>query len=184
MIGLAKKKEWSSRQLKRYIETGLEPGEKSDINADVLGMAQPNPESVKSLIPEIQVLRDKVMIEFCLEIRILLDQLSARCPSPKFKTNVLDSWKQELDDHLERYELNSWKDLVIHAWARGHHEENQIAEFAGIPRSQIGAVMKAYQREGIFEKVNRRKTEGAKGLHPWVWHLVGQPLGSDYEKPK
>lgn len=183
VIGLAKLKGWSARQVGRYVETGLEPGEKSDINADVLGAAQPNPESVKSLTPEIQVLRDKVMIDFCLEIRSILDQLAQRCPNPKFTANVLNSWKQELDDHLERYELNSWKDLVIHAWAKGRHQENQIAEFAGIPSSQIHAVMKAYQREGLFEKVNRRKTEGAKGLQPWVWHLVGQPLGSDYVRP-
>lgn len=183
MIGLAKRKEWSARELKRYIETGLEPGEKSEIRADVLGMAQPNQETIKTLIPEIQVLKDKVMIEFCLEIRRVLDELGQRCPNAKFKANVLDSWKEELDDHLERFELESWKDLVIHAWAKGHHQENQIAEFAGIPQSQIHAVMKAYQREGIFEKVNRRKTEGAKGLQPWVWHLVGQPLGSDYIRP-
>jgi hypothetical protein len=182
-IGLAKEKGWSARQLKRYVETGLEPGEKSDINADVLAMAQPNPESVKTLIPEIQALRDKVMIDFCMEIRRILDDLGTRCPSIKFKSNVIDSWKQELDDHLERFELNSWKDLVIHAWATGRHQENQIAEFAGIPPSQIHGVMKAYEREGIFEKVNRRKTEGAKGVQPWVWHLVGQPLGSDYVRP-
>lgn len=184
MIGLAKQKEWSARQLKGYIETGLEPGEKSDINADVLGMAQPNEETVKSLIPEIQVLRDKVMIDFCLDIRRVLGELAVRCPNPKFKSNVLDSWKQELDDHLERYELNSWKDLVIHAWAKGHHQENQIAGFAGIPQSQIHAVMKAYEREGIFEKVHRAKTDAGKGTHPWVWHLVGERLGSDYVRPR
>lgn len=182
-IKKADEKGWSARQLKRYLETGLEPGEKSEINADVLAMAQPNPETMKSLIPEIRVLKDKAMIDFCLKVRQALEALSVECPSTKFKANVLDGWKEELDDHLERFELESWKDLVIHAWAKGRHEESQIAEFAGIPQSQIHAVMKAYEREGLFEKVNRAKTDAGKGLRPWVWHKVGEKLGSDYVRP-
>lgn len=180
----AETKGWSANQLKRFVETGLEPGEKSEINIDVLAGAKPNPETTRDTGPEMKVLADRVMIDFCVDVKREIQNWAMRCPNPKFKANVFDMWIEELDDYLEKYTLDSWRKLVVLAWNKGKRTSQEIADFAGIPESEIGAVMKAYQREGLFEKVHRAKTSMGKGLHPWVWHLNGQPLGSDYERPR
>jgi hypothetical protein len=176
VIAIAATKGWRSPQVKRYVETGLEPGEKSDIDVATVALSLVG----ATPIPAIKIIGDQAMIDFCLEARSTLVELGIRCPKPKFKQDVIDGWIEELDDHLEKYTLESLKEIVIHAWAKGNREESQIAKFANVPTGQIHAVMLAYKRDGLFEKVVRAKTEGAKGTPPWVWHLVGQPLGSDY----
>lgn len=184
VVKKAEQKGWKVRQLQRYLETGLEPGEKSQINVDVLAMARPNAEAVGSSPPEMKVLSDQAMIDFCIDIKRGIQEWQTRCVDAKFSSNVLKMWLEEVDDYLEKYTLDSWRKLVVHAWNRGKRIESEIADFAGIPRSEIHSVMKNYEREGVFEKVVRAKTDKGKGTHPWIWHLVGQPLGSNYVRPR
>lgn len=167
--------EWSTKELQRYVETGLEPGEKSEIDASALVPAI----DMESPADDLKMVADRAMITFLMEARTTISDLIGKCPRPKFTTDVLDSWNDEINDHLEQLTLGVLKTKVIQAWKDGYREESQIASITNIPTSEIRAVMMAYKREGIFEKVARTKTAMAKGTQPWIWHLVGEPIGSD-----
>lgn len=166
---------WSVKELKRYVETGLEPGERSEIDASVLADAIDMGEPVGDQ----EIVADRVMITFLMDALKTVTELVDKCPRPKFSSDVLGSWKDEINDHLEQLTLGVLKEKVIKAWRDGYREEAQIASVTGIPTSEIRPVMMAYKREGIFEKVVRTKTAMAKGTQPWIWHLVGEPIGSD-----
>lgn len=173
------KETWTKRAVERYVETGLEPGEKSGINPSVLaqatGSAKPQPGE------DMKIVADRAMIGFLEETRAELCDLKAKCPRPTFVTDVIDSWLDDIDDHLEQLTLSVLKSKVIRAWKDGRRQESQIASMTGIPKSEIHGVMKAYERDGVFEKINRQKTKMAKGTAPWIWHLKGEPIGSDYQ---
>lgn len=168
--------EWSTKQLQRYVETGLEPGEKSEIDASALAQA-----SIDVELPadDLKALADRVMITFLMEALASVADLAGKCPRAKFTSDVLDSWRDEINDHLEQLTLSVLKAKVIQAWKDGYREEPQIASLTSIPTSEIHGVMMAYQRAGIFEKVKRAKTDFGKGTCPWIWHLVGEPVGTD-----
>lgn len=169
------KEKWTKRAVERYVETGLEPGEKSGINASALA-------SVATEVgPDLRVIGNQAMISFLQEAHQLINDLKLKCPRPKFATDVLDGWVEEINDHLEQLSLDVLKDKVIRAWKDGYRQESQLASMTGIPTSEIHGVMMAYKREGIFEKVDRSKTKMAKGTPPWIWHLKGEPIGSDYQ---
>lgn len=171
---------WSTRELERYIETGLEPGETSGIDADSIAdvvVAESGAALESSEDAEI-----KAMLAHLIEAQEALNTLKAKCPQPKFVTDVYESWLSDIADYLEQLALTGLKDKVILAWRAGKYQETEIAALTGIPGSQIHAVMKAYERDGIFQKIQRRKTDKAKGTRPWIWHLAGEPVGSDYER--
>jgi hypothetical protein len=168
---------WTQRAVKRYVQTGLEPGEKSDIDAPTLALATCFPEPSDDM----KLMADKAMISFLQDAHGAVNDLKGKCPRPKFVADVLDGWSEEINDHMEQLTLNVLKDKVIKAWMAGSREETQLANMVGIPRNQIHGVMMAYKREGIFEKVVRAKTAMGKGNPPWIWHLKGQPLGSNYQ---
>lgn len=166
---------WSTKQLQHYVETGLEPGEKSGINAAALASAiDPN-------VPaeNIEGVADRAMIAFLTETLGVVSGLVTKCPRPKFASDVLGGWTGDINDHLEQIALHVLKERVIKAWKDGYREEAQIAGVTGIPTSEIHAAMMAYQRDKVFEKVRRTKTAMAKGTAPWIWHLVGEPIGTD-----
>lgn len=173
------KGQWSVRQLERFIETGLEPGETSDITASAIAQVALEPSEADV---EIRLGEDQGMMAHLLEAQAVVNALKAKCPLPQFVSDVYDGWTEELAEHLEQFALASLRQRVIHAWHKGKYKEAEIAIHTRIPTDEIHAVMKAYEREGIFEKVKRSKTKMAKGTPPWIWHLVGEPLGSDYEK--
>lgn len=173
------KEKWTKRAVERYVETGLEPGEKSGINASALAQAT-NSAKVRPG-EDLKLVADRAMIGFLEETRKEVCELKTKCPRPKFVTDVLDSWLDELDDYLEQLTLSVLKDKVIQAWRQGHRQEAQIAKITGIPPGEIHGVMKAYERDGLFEKINRQKTKMAKGTPPWIWHLKGEPVGTDYQ---
>lgn len=168
---------WTSRGIKRYVETGLEPGERSEIDASALAM------TIGSIQPgsDLQTVANYAMVQFLLEAKQTVGELKTKCPRPKFVTDVLGSWDDELNDHLEQLDLVVLKDKVIQAWKAGNRQEKQIAAATGIPEREMHGVMMAYKREGLFEKIVRSKTAMAKGTPPWIWHLVGEPLGSSYQ---
>jgi hypothetical protein len=168
------KGEWSVRELDRYVETGLEPGETSGITAESIARAALSD-------PPVDQDEDRLMMDHLLEAQAAVNALKEKCPRPQFVSDVYDGWSDDLTEYLEQFALASLKEKVIHAWRTGKFVEPEIAAHTGIPKNEIHGVMKAYQREGIFEKITRRKTEMAKGTRPWIWHLVGEPIGSDYE---
>lgn len=169
------KEKWTKRAVERYVETGLEPGEKSGINATALA-------SVATVVgPDLRIIGNQAMISFLQDVHQSVNDLKLKCPHPKFVTDVLDGWSDEINDHLEQLSLDVLKDKVIRAWKDGYRQESQLASMTGIPTSEIHGVMMAYKREGIFEKVDRSKTKMAKGTPPWIWHLKGEPIGSDYQ---
>lgn len=168
------KEKWTSRAVKHYVETGLEPGEKTGINASVLAASLTPGDDLRSV-------GDMAMVAFLTEVHQTIDGLKVNCPRPKFVADVLDSWDEEINDYLEQLTLSALKDKVIRAWKAGHRQESQIASVTGIPSTEIHGVMMAYKREGIFEKIVRSKTAMAKGTPPWIWHLKGEPLGSNYQ---
>lgn len=168
---------WKVRDLRHFVETGLEPGEKSGIDPSALaGSIDPD-------VPaeNVQGVADRAMISFLTETLTTIADLITKCPRPKFASDVLGSWRDEVNEHLEQLALDVLKNKVIKAWKDGYRQEGQIATATSIPASEIHAVMLAYKREGIFEKVERTKTAMAKGTKPWIWHLVGEPIGSDYQ---
>lgn len=171
-------KKWTARAVKRYVQTGLEPGEKSGIDAAALSLAavptgtQPG--------DDLKLIADRAMVSFLQETLTVVADLKTKCPRPKFVNDVLDGWEEEVNDHLEQLTLSVLKDKVIAAWHAGNREEKQIATATGIPTREIHGVMMAYKREGVFEKIDRAKTKMAKGMQPWIWHLKGEPVGSDY----
>jgi hypothetical protein len=187
---------WTTRQLERYIETGLEPGETSGINAEALAIATSEPaidttaakdeESEDSPLvpgPDLKAIANHAFRDFLLEFLGNIRTLKTKCPNPKFSSDVLDYIEEEINEYLEQLLLDDLKAKVIKAWGLGSHQENQIASACGIPSKEIHGVMMAYKREGLFEVIKRAKTTGAKGKPPWKWHLVGQPIGSDYQRP-
>jgi hypothetical protein len=125
---------------------------------------------------------DRLMMDHLMEAQQVISDLKAKCPRQKFVVDVYDGWLEELSDHLEQFALESLKDKVVSAWRSGKYQENEIASLTNIPKDQIHSVMKAYEREGVFQKIQRRKTAMAKGTRPWIWHLSGEPIGSDYER--
>lgn len=171
-------RKWTKRAVERYVQTGLEPGEKSGIDAAALSLAavptgtQPG--------DDLKLIADRAMIGFLQETLSVIADRKTKCPRPKFVIDVLDSWLDDINDHLEQLTLNVLKDKVIAAWRKGKREEKQIAAATGIPTGEIHGVMMAYKREGVFEKIKRAKTKRAKGMQPWIWHLVGEPVGSAY----
>lgn len=175
----ADKDKWTQRGVKRYVETGLEPGEKSGINA--LALAQATDSAKLRPGEDLKLVADRAMIGFLQETRTEVSELKIRCPRPKFVTDVLDSWLDEIDDYLEQLTLGVLKDKVTQAWKQGHRQESQISKITGIPASEIHGVMKAYERDGLFEKIQRQKTKMAKGTPPRIWHLKGEPVGTDYQ---
>lgn len=173
-------KKWTKRATQRYVETGLEPGETSEIDAAALAGASLNAELPAE---DLKAVADRAMITFLLGALTTVADLVQKCPRPKFTSDVLDSWTDEINDHLEQLSLGALKEKVVKAWRDGHREEPQIASVIGIPTKDVRGVMMAYKREGVFEKVERTKTAMGKGTRPWIWHLVGEPLGSDYHRP-
>jgi hypothetical protein len=167
---------WTKRAVKRYVETGLEPGETSGINASAIAHA-----ASLTLSDEMRSIGVQAMMDFLQSALQTIIELKNQCPRPKFAADVLESWQDEINDHLEQLSLDALKDKVIKAWRDGYREESQIARMTGIPSSEIHGVMMAYKRDGLFEKVIRSKTKMAKGTCPWIWHLTGEPLGSNYE---
>jgi hypothetical protein len=172
----ADRDKWTFRAMRRYIETGLEPGETSDIDAAALALASVNTELPAE---DVKAISDRAMINFLLEALTAVSGLTQKCPRPKFSSDVLGSWTDEINDHLEQLSLGAIKDKVIKAWKSGRREESQLASVIGIPSKDVHGVMMAYKREGIFEKVERAKTKMGKGTKPWIWHLVGEPTGTD-----
>lgn len=170
--------DWSTRQLEHYVETGLEPGETSGITAEVIAKAALSDETV-TVTEESE---SHAMIAHLLKAQKTVIDLRAECPRPQFASDVYDDWLDDLKDHLEQTALENLKDKVVAAWLAGKYVEEEIAALAAIPKDEIHAVMKAYEREGVFEKIQRRKTDKAKGTRPWIWHLVGESIGSDYER--
>lgn len=170
-------KKWTKRAVERYVQTGLEPGEKSGVNASVLAETAGKIE----VGADLKAIGDRAMIQFLLEVKQSIADLKTKCPRPKFVTDVFDGWVEDIDDYLEQLALVALKDKVIQAWRSGKREEKQIAAATGIPTAEIHGVMMAYKREGLFEKVKRAKTKMAKGTAPWIWHLKGEPVGSDYQ---
>ncbi|MBA2526585.1 MAG: hypothetical protein H0V18_12525 [Pyrinomonadaceae bacterium] len=61
------KEKWTKRAVARYVETGLEPGEKTGINTSVLAEA-----AIKDIGEDLKLIADKAMIEFLQEARRMI----------------------------------------------------------------------------------------------------------------
>ena len=169
-IKVAEDNELSTRELDRYIQTGLLPGEKSEINAVALSAVADGLRSVKR----------KAMTDHVFKALRTVTALKTECPDPKFAADLYTEWEEDLNTYLETMALEDLKDKVINAWKAGNHTEQALATATGITSNDIHGVMLAYKREGIFEKATCSKTAQARGLPRWKWHLKGQPYGSDY----
>ncbi len=160
--------EWSTRQLDRYVETGIEPSTKPD---------RPN-RTLKSISRK--VLADHIEFE---AMAALLD-LKTKCPDPHFATKYYGGWMQDLKEARDEILREDDTEALISAWHKGNHTTEDLARATGIHVSRVASVMHDQEEDGVFEQiVQGGETEQARGTRATVWHLIGQPVGSDYSRP-
>lgn len=172
-IRVAEDNELSTRELDHWVQTGLLPGEKSDVDAA----------AISAVADGMRTVRRKAMTDHVQTAMRSVEGLMTSCPDPKFVSDVYNEWMEDLTNYLETAAIEDLKNAVIAAWKGSNHTEDRLAAVTGIPKESIHGVMKAYEREGIFEKIRLPKGQTARGNPGWKWHLKGEPYGSNYSGP-
>lgn len=170
-IHKAEDNEWSTRQLDHYVETGFEPLDKAEKPAVSLQSTE------KAML--VKHIEDDAL-------PALLD-LRAKCPSQKFATKHYGSLYQDLKDAIEEIKRDDFTESLKLAWRNGKHTTEQMAASTGQPVKYVFSVLHDLEEADppVFERVRQGgETESARGQNEVIWHLIGEPVGSNYSAPR
>lgn len=113
--------------------------------------------------------------------------LKTKCPNPQFVTRFYSQWYQDLKDAKEEIEREDFSESLASAWRKGNHTTADLARATGQQVAYVASVLHDLEDAdpAIFERVERGgETDQARGKNETLWHLVGEPVGSNFSSPR